>query len=287
MKAKRYFLYLLILIVAGVIIVSIFYAVRDRQKNNISEAGAASPVDVTDEVRENTGEGQDTPEAGISEDEAAEIEGGNNADYYKSSSGDFDNYGFILPEGWALYEENSGKRVLLKGTGSNNSLESIMIMVEDGGQFESLTPVEEIIDKYMQIKEEDGFNGEIIDNFYTKIGKIENEVHGYFYDSGLKAGEEAESEETCNSEIDLFTCLTSGEDVYIAKYMSSGVEKNRAVETFRRFLSDFSIGAAADGSAEEDKSGSINILVLGVDSGLGREWSRENAVGPHNRPWRR
>jgi LCP family protein required for cell wall assembly len=276
MKIKKYLLYLLILIVAGVIIVGIFYAVRDRRDNNITDEDAAGPVEsVDDENEENIEEDSDAREEGIHLDKSSGTEDDNNVDYYKSSSTDFEDYGFILPEGWVLYEENSGKTVLIRHTGNNGSTEDVMVMVEDKGQFESLDPSDEIIDKYMQIKQESDFNGEAIDSFYIKIGKVENEVNGYFYNSGL--GIDKENEENIYSEIDLFTCLTSGEHVYIVKYMGSMVEKDEAVKTFSRFLSDFFIGNTIDGNLEADKSKSVNILILGVDSGLGREWSRENA----------
>jgi LCP family protein required for cell wall assembly len=276
MKIKKYLLYLLILIVAGVIAVAIFYAVRDRHDSNITDEDAPGAVESVNDKIEEKEEDKDTRQEDMAVSQSLDtVDENNNADYYKSSSTDFDNYGFILPEGWILYEENSGKTVLIRYTGNNDSIENVMVMVEDRGQFESPDPSDEIIDKYMQIKQESDFNGETIESFNVKIGKAENEVNGYSYNSGLEI--DKEDQEILYNEIDLFTCITSGEYVYIAKYMGSMIEKDDAVENFSRFLSDFSIDGEIEGNLEADKSKSINILILGVDSGLGREWSRENA----------
>ena len=59
--------------------------------------------------------------------------------------------------------------------------------------------------------------------------------------------------------------------------MSSGIDKVEACDTFKEFLSDLSMDSSIKGIIEENGSESVNILILGVDSGLGREWGRSSA----------
>ena len=57
----------------------------------------------------------------------------------------------------------------------------------------------------------------------------------------------------------------------------SGIEKDPAKDTFKEFLKGFEVGSGITGELDAKESGSMNILLLGVDSGLGRDWGRLSA----------
>jgi len=75
----------------------------------------------------------------------------------------------------------------------------------------------------------------------------------------------------------MLTYVSDGDHIYIMKYMSSGIETGPAQDSFTGFLSTFSFEGGISQTREEDGSSSMNILILGVDSGMGREWGRNSA----------
>ncbi len=273
MRIKKYLLYLLILIVAGVIAVSIFLAVRDRNGQKIAEN-----MEELSEIADETGAGEaGQEEQTVSEEEMAEEEPEDFSDYYTSTSEDFNNYSFICPQGWTILEEKDGKRVLLDRAGSGSSAESIMIMIEDPADFKSGATGDEIVEEYMQIPESGSIDAEPIESFDIKLDRADAQVSGYYYKSGLTDREESADDSVYTDEIDLLTYLTDGGYIYIIKYMSSGIDKAEARETFECFLSGFTMDDSISGTRQEDGSDSINILILGVDSGLGREYGIKSA----------
>ncbi|MCJ7665916.1 MAG: hypothetical protein MUO59_04185, partial [Actinobacteria bacterium] len=103
MKIKKYLLYLLVLIVAGVIVVSIYYAIRDKNDADIpavSQSDTVTDADPGEEKDGGTTEGNN--------EKTVKVE-----NYYSSTSAEFKKYGFICPEGWTLAEEDGGSRVVL------------------------------------------------------------------------------------------------------------------------------------------------------------------------------
>ncbi len=273
MKIKRYLLYLLILIVVGVIAVSIIFALRDRNRQETAEnTEESSGVANKDGTGEAETVNQDAGGEEIIEEEPEDF-----SDYYTSTSKDFNNYSFICPEGWTILEEKDGGRVLLDRAGSGSSVESIMIMVEDPADFKSGATGDEIVNEYLQITEGGSIGAELIESFNAEIDGTEAEVSGYYYKSGLTDREESTDDSVYTDEIDLLTCFTDGGYIYIIKYMSSGTDKAEARETFEGFLSGFTMDNGIIGTRQEDGSDSINILILGVDSGLGRDFGIKSA----------
>jgi len=282
MKIKKYLLYLLILVVAGAIAVSIFYTLRDGNGADIESA-----------LQTDTENDQEV--AGNKDDEAVADENNGNAEdiveedienYYTSTSGEFKNYGFICPEEWTLEESTGGSRIVLTNTGGNSpSVETMMIMVEKIESFKSADEPEGIVEGYITLSGEGPIGGEPIEGKNIKIDQFNAEITGYIYKSGFSKksdedsgddGQETENE-IYTDEIDMLTYLSDGDHIYIMKYMSSGIDIGPAQDTFTDFLSTFSFESGIPLTREEDGSLSTNILILGVDSGLGRDWGRNSA----------
>jgi len=278
MKIKKYLLYLLILIVIGAIAVSIFFAVRDRNEQETAEIQEeSSGINSEDGAGETEADDQAASGEEISEEEIVEEEAEDFSDYYTSTSKDFNNYSFICIQGWTVFEEKDGKRIILNRAGSGSAVENIMIMVEDLEDFKSGATADEIVDQYLQITEGGSIDGELIESFDIELDREGAQVYGYYYKSGLTDSKESADNDVYVDEIDLLTYLTDGGYIYIIKYMSSGIDKAEARETFEGFLSGFTMDNSIIGTRQEDGSDSINILILGVDSGLGREYGIKSA----------
>ncbi len=284
MKIKKYLLYLLILIVAGAITVSIFYTLRGSDDADIasgSQADKENDLEATEDKSDETIPEENSDETEDAIEEVVEIE-----NYYTSTSGEFTNYGFICPEGWTLEEGAGGSRIVLTNTGvDSSSAETMMIIVEKMDSFKSTDEPEGIVEGYMALSVEAPIGGEPILNKNIKIDQFDAEITGYLYKSGFSKnsdkdddGDDQETEdENYADEIDMLTYLSDGDHVYIMKYMGSGIDIGPAQDTFTDFLSTFSFESGIPQTREEDGSPSINILVLGVDSGLGRDWGRSSA----------
>jgi LCP family protein required for cell wall assembly len=200
-------------------------------------------------------------------------------DHYTSSSQVFLNYTFKSPEGWIISEENSGQTLMLSNaermlssSGSRATSENIMILVKEASSLDG--GPEGLIDEYLNIVDTGSY--EPIENFKADMGGTETDVVGYYYESKL-VGRDPDVEVPGDREIDLVTYTTEGDHVYLVKYMGSGIDLDSAVETFKGFLSSFTLDSQQAGVMAAEPSGSMNILVLGVDSGMGRDWGRSSA----------
>ena len=284
MKIKKYLLYLLILIVAGAIAVSIFYTLRDRDDADVaseSQTDTENDLETAGDKDDKTITEENNGEAEVTIEEVAEIK-----NYYTSTSGEFNNYGFICPEGWTLEEGAGGSRIVLTNTEADPySAETIMIMVEKLDSFKSADEPEGIVEGYISLSREAPIGGEPILNKNIKIDQFDAEITGYLYKSGFSKNSDKEDsgddqkteDENYADEIDMLTYLSDADHIYIMKYMGSGIDIGSAQDTFKDFLSTFSFESGIPQTREEDGSPSINILILGVDSGLGRDFGRSSA----------
>jgi LCP family protein required for cell wall assembly len=274
MRFKKYLLYLLILIVAGAIAVSIFFAVKDRDQDKAAEE--AQSVDAEGETA--AAPSEDAVDADPEPEEEIEPEPEIFEDHYTSSSGDFTGYTIKCPEGWVIKEEESGKTLMLSNAGmllgsSSPASEYIMIKVEGSSSLED--GPQGLIDAYEEKAAAGSY--EMIEGFEADTGDGEVDITGYSYSSGF-AGSTGDGDDTeIPGEIDLMTYAAEDDHIYIIKYMASGIEKDAAIKAFKGFLKDFEIGGEISGDMTAGEYGSMNILILGVDSGLGREWGRKSA----------
>jgi LCP family protein required for cell wall assembly len=285
MKIKKYLLYLLIFVVAGAIGVSIFYTLRDKDDADIISASQADSENDLEFSGDNNDEAVPDENNGSSEDiieeDIKDIE-----NYYTSNSSEFKNYGFICPEGWTLEESADGGRIVLTNTGTYlSSAETIMIIVEKVDSFKSADEPEGIVEEYILLSEEDPIGGEALMKENIKIDQFNAEITGYTYKSGFSKKSDKDNsdddqkteDETYADEIDMLTYLSDDDHIYIMKYMGSGIDIGSAQDTFTDFLSTFSFESDITQTREEDGSSTTNILILGVDSGMGREWGRNSA----------
>lgn len=256
MKFKKYLLYLLVFIVVGAIAVSIYFAVRDKE--TLEEEVLVETIEEPEEeaVIEETVEEEVVPE---------EIEEVFDKNYYSSSSSVFANYSFISPEEWMLIEDKDGSRVIIK---REDSTESILFMVEKISDFKLGDSAEDIITSYMQYSGDASLEAEPIDPAVIDINGSEAEIKGYQYNSRT---------DTKSSEIDLISYIEDGEYIYLMKYMGNNIGQEQAVDTFKSVLSSFSFIEETETVKVAEPADSMNILILGVDSGMGRDWSMKSA----------
>jgi len=279
MRLKKYLLYFLILIVAGAITVSIFFALKDRKGDEA--AGKANAQTVEDEAGE-TGDGevgQDIETAAEEEkEEALEKEPEVFEDHYTSSSSAFTAYTFRCPDGWTITEEDSGKTLMVSNaemlsSSVNPSSEYIMIKVEGSASLDE--GPESLIASYTETASAGGY--ELIEGLTADTAAENIDITGYSYNSGLAGNEDSAEGGEMPGEVDLLAYIEEGDDIYIVKYIGSGIEKDAAISTFTGFLKDFEVGSEISGGLAAGEAGSMNILILGVDSGLGRDWGRRSA----------
>lgn len=195
--------------------------------------------------------------------------------YYVSSSKDFDNYSFVCPDGWKLYETKSGAGVILQNDINVESKnESIFISVDNISGLDQLQSEAGISDAYTgSVK--NGGTVKLNNEETVSIGSETAKLMGYSYKSDLDNPEDkAESKNPDLTNIDLFTYIKKGEVVYSIKYIGKNVEETGAKETFKNFLADFSLNGEVQQKKQKDKNNSINILILGDDSGMGRAGGR-------------
>jgi LCP family protein required for cell wall assembly len=267
MRLKKYLLYLLILIVAGAIAVSIFFAVKDRGQDKTAEEEMSA--DAEEEIA--AAGSEDTVKAEPEPEEEIEPEPEVFEEYYTSSSADFTGYTLRCPDGWIIREEESGKTLMLSNAemlsgSSSPASEYIMIKVEQSPE----DGPRGLIEAYKDTAEAGSY--EMVEDLTADTGNGAVDITGYSYESGLAGGDAGTP-----GEMDLITYAADSGHIYIIKYMASGMEKDAAIKTFTGFLKDFEIGGDINGDMAASGSGSMNILILGVDSGLGREWGRQSA----------
>jgi LCP family protein required for cell wall assembly len=195
--------------------------------------------------------------------------------YYVSSSKDFDNYSFVCPEGWKLYETKSGAGVMLQNDINVESKnESIFISVDNISGLDQLQSETGIIDTYTGSAKNDK-TVKLNDEETVSIGSETAKLSGYSYKSSLDSQENSTENESPDSiNIDLFTYIKKGDVLYSIKYIGKNVEETGAKETFKKFLADFSLNEKVQQQKQKDENNSVNILILGDDSGMGRAGGR-------------
>jgi LCP family protein required for cell wall assembly len=153
------------------------------------------------------------------------------------------------------------------------SSEYIMIKVEESASLDK--GAEGLLDSYLNTASDSGY--ELVESFKadTPGGKLD--IEGYTYKSGLSDYEESDESGEAPAEIDLITYIEDGGYAYIIKYMGSGIGEDASIDIFKEFLRDFEIGSDITGELAAGEASSINILILGVDSGLGRDWGMRSA----------
>ena len=250
------------IIVASIIIilivpVSIIYTGCNREEEvgtgeTARNAGEAQNPDVTtDNILESTPEAEPLQ------------------NYYESSSDDFNDYSFICPEGWKLYETGSGRRVVLENINGTADIENIFIFVEDISADETINDSIDVMELYKSTAIDDE-TVEFFEEVDIKIDDLDSKIIGYRYQSKLD-GENKKAVYT-----DYFTFIEKDDFLYSIKLVSSEPDVRASLETFRSFVGSFSLNQKIDKTIEDDKSPSVNILILGDDSGMGREGGRVN-----------
>ncbi len=191
-------------------------------------------------------------------------------DYYASSSNDFDNYSFVCPEGWELYETDSGRRVMLKKTDDVTGSFSIFIFVEDISADETINSSSDIIEMYLTAAAGDD-SVDFFEEEDIKLNGLDSKIFGYSYQSGLE-GEKAEK----ILYTDYFTFMEKDEHLYSIKLVSRDPRSEDSLGTFKNLIETFSLGEGVEKTKKLDENSSVNILILGDDSGMGREGGRVN-----------
>ena len=134
---------------------------------------------------------------------------------YSSSSADFDNYSFICPEGWKLYETASGKRVILENSDGVQDTEYIFIFVEDISADETINSSSDVVDLYTDAVIADE-TVEFFEEEDIKLGGTDSKIYGYSYQSKLDS---SNGEKTTYT--DYFTFLEQKDFLYSIKFVSS------------------------------------------------------------------
>jgi LCP family protein required for cell wall assembly len=195
--------------------------------------------------------------------------------YYVSSSEDFGNYSFICPDGWKLYAAKSGAGVIIQNdinVVSKN--ESIFISVDNISSLDQLQSETGISDAYTSSVKNDG-TVKLKDEETVSIGNETAKLMGYSYKSSIDNPEDkSESKNPDLTNIDLFTYIKEGDILYSIKYIGKNIGEASAKETFKKFLAGFSLNEKVQQQKQKDKNNSVNILILGDDSGMGRAGGR-------------
>lgn len=192
--------------------------------------------------------------------------------YYVSSSEDFENYSFICPDSWTLYESGKGARVLIKNSNSISSkAESIFIFVDDVSNNVDAGDDESVVAMYNLILEGDRTVNMLNDGNVT-INNNDATLVSYEYESSLDS-DSGDKKIKC---VDCFTFIRSGNYIYAIKYIGKGISGSGAQQTFKNFVSGFKLDSLVKKQKQKDKNSAVNILILGDDSGMGRPGGRVN-----------
>lgn len=183
---------------------------------------------------------------------------------YFSSSENFADYFFKIPEGWSVYEKDNGERLVLHN--SDNS-ESIIINISDSEEADDLYNSEIFALKYL-----DGLNdfdnSSELDKQDVEISGINAEILGYRYMTELAGNKNM---------TDMITSFVYKDAFFVIKYMGENIEADRASSFFNQFLADFRLGNENNlKGSETKKPDSVNILILGDDSAFDRPGGRVN-----------
>ncbi len=272
-KTKSIFVILISVLLSTILLFSAALSSCSKQSTGKSDENKSAS--------ENTADGQsqvsDETAAGAVETEATAEEAATEPplNYYVSTSKDFENYSFVCPDGWKLYETKSGASVVLQNDKSVESkIESIFIFVEDISGLDQLQSEKGIADIYAGSVKSDS-TVKLKDEEAVSVGVETAKLLGYTYKSSLDSKETtAEGEGQDSTDVDLFTYIKKGDFLYSIKYIGKNVEETGAKETFKNFLSAFSLNDGVEQQKQKDKNNSINILILGDDSGMGRPGGR-------------
>jgi LCP family protein required for cell wall assembly len=200
-----------------------------------------------------------------------------NAGYYSSSSSEFSNYSFVCPEGWKLYETDSGKRVVIEnGDTDGAELESIFISVIAEDNPDALNTEAKIVGAYCSIPSGSKDTKMLTEEQITVDG-IESGLTGYNYETSLKNDSDTtgnQGDGALYACTDYFTVIKRDGYFYCIKYIGLNSEQAASGKTFRDFLGTFNFANKEKAVKEKDSNSSVNILILGDDSGMGREGGR-------------
>jgi polyisoprenyl-teichoic acid--peptidoglycan teichoic acid transferase len=217
-----------------------------------------TPVSVTETTLEKTA--SETTTAATTEEKK---------NYYVSSSEEFLNYSFICPENWKLFDSGDGSRILIKNPDdTGNRTESIYIIVEPLEKMGELKTDELIYGSYAGDKVKEG-KTVMLENEKISIDGNDADLEGYEYKSLLNDDENIKN-------IDYFTFIKKDNYIYAVKYIGQDIEALQAKKTITDFISTFTFNDKVEKLKEKDKNSSMNILILGDDSGLGRPGGRVN-----------
>ena len=168
---------------------------------------------------------------------APPVEVSEKKNYYVSQSSEFENYSFICPDNWVLYESGQGSRVMLKNSNSVDSkMESIFIFIDDVSSNEELKDDESVISIYNLLLEGDP-TVNMADEKTVSINGADAPLISYEYLSSLDTGTTSEGT-NC---IDCFTFFRNGNYVYAIKYIGRGISTDGAQQTFSNFVSSFKL----------------------------------------------
>ena len=190
--------------------------------------------------------------------------------FYVSSSEDFSNYSFICPEDWKLYETDSGRRVVLKNMNDGSGTENIFIFVEDISADETINGSGDVMELYRTTAIDDD-TVEFFEEEDIKLDDSYSKIIGYSYQSKLDSSENEKVTYT-----DYFAFTEKDDFLYSIKLISSDPDREASLETLKNFIDSFSINDRVNKTAEVDENSSVNILILGDDSGMGRAGGRVN-----------
>jgi len=191
--------------------------------------------------------------------------------YYVSDLDGIDNYSFICPGDWLLYESGAGKSVVISSNApSASKSENIFIYIEDEISAKGLSGDKLIAEAYKNIASGEP-SAVFLESREIKVAGADTVLEGYTYSSRLE--EDWQQEAVC---IDLFTYINHGNVLYCIKYTGLNSDVGEAEEFFKEFLETFSIGQEKEKIKQKDENSRINILILGDDSGLGRPGGRVN-----------
>lgn len=261
MNIKKILRYLAIFVILGLVAVGV---VLTLSKKKVSETSSG---------RENVTEEQGN--GGIGEKNIVSSQDKEN--YYTSTSADFPTYSFICPDGWSLFEEEGGRRVTIKNFQDEENIsfpvEAILIMVEPFSKFKEefkeekdVSEIDTIINNsYLEVTENLDGVSLIEDTIF--IDGVEAKLLGYTYDSHLNGS-------AGNEDVDILSYVEKNGYVYVLKYMGSNVDKEKSKNTFKSFISTLSFKREGESVRKDDKSPSMNILILGDDSSYDRPGGR-------------
>ena len=146
----------------------------------------------------------------------------------------------------------------------------MIIFVEDISADETINSNSDVIDMYLAAAAGDD-SVDFFEEEDIRVDGSDSKIFGFSYQSGLE-GEKAEE----NLYSDYFTFLEKNGYLYSIKLVSRDPDTEQYIEVFKDLVDTFSLDEEVDKTKEADENSTVNILILGDDSGLGREGGRVN-----------